>query len=78
MSKLQVYAQRCPVMGKALAVQSAKYSAAGSFRAFSGHAKSGKAKIHTSRKHDAQAVDHPLFERGEKGKSNTNFPRPLR
>lgn len=70
MSKLQVFAQRCPVMGKALAVQSAKYSAGpSSFRPFSGHVKPGKAKIHTSRNHEAQAVDHPLFERGDKGKS---------
>ena len=63
MSKLQLYAQRCPIMGKAMAVQSAKINAgAPTFRAFSGQAKSGKAKIHTSSKHEAQPLDRPLFE----------------
>ncbi|CAM1505356.1 Fc.00g109930.m01.CDS01 [Cosmosporella sp. VM-42] len=67
MSKLQLLGQRCPVMGKALAVQSAKYgSGAASFRAFSGQVKTGKAKIHTSRNHEAQAVDRPVFEGRDK------------
>ncbi|KAI0024796.1 5-aminolevulinate synthase [Xylariomycetidae sp. FL0641] len=69
-SKLQLLGQRCPVMGKALAIQSArvgcKTSMAGAaavsgFRTFSGHSKQGKAKIHTSRSHEARAVDSPLY-----------------
>ncbi|KAF7563818.1 hypothetical protein G7046_g296 [Stylonectria norvegica] len=67
MSKLQLLAHRCPVMGKALAVQSAKYSAPASYRAFSGQGKTGKARIHTSRNKEARAVDHPLIDGREKG-----------
>ncbi|KPM41555.1 5-aminolevulinate synthase, mitochondrial [Neonectria ditissima] len=68
MSKLQLLGQRCPVMGKAMAVQSAKHgaAAASAFRAFSGNAKTGKAKIHTSRNQEARAVDRPIFEGRDK------------
>lgn len=61
MSKLQTYAHRCPVMGKALAVQSSKYGAAASIRALSGHGKqsSGRAALHTSRNKEARAVENP-------------------
>ncbi|KAH6888561.1 pyridoxal phosphate-dependent transferase [Thelonectria olida] len=64
-SKLQLLGHRCPVMGKAMAVQSAKHGAA-AFRAFSGNAKAGKARIHTSRNQEARAVDSPIFEGREK------------
>ncbi|KAH7328494.1 5-aminolevulinic acid synthase [Stachybotrys elegans] len=64
MSKLQLFAQRCPVMGKALAVQSSRSGytavAAAGIRAFSGRqpsSKSAKAGIHTSRNKEARAVD---------------------
>ncbi|KAG9258017.1 5-aminolevulinic acid synthase [Emericellopsis atlantica] len=63
MSKLTLLAGRCPVMGKAMAVQSSKYGAAASLRAFSNHAKTssasahGKAKMHTSRGQEARAVE---------------------
>ncbi|RSM13639.1 5-aminolevulinate synthase, mitochondrial [Fusarium oligoseptatum] len=70
MSKLQLLGQRCPVMGKAMAVQTAKHRAAASVRAFSGHSKTGKAKIHTSRNKEARAVDRPLFE----GRDNAPIP----
>ncbi|KAF4461179.1 5-aminolevulinate synthase mitochondrial [Fusarium albosuccineum] len=70
MSKLQLLGQRCPVMGKAMAVQTAKHRAAASVRAFSGHTKTGKAKIHTSRNKEARAVDRPLFE----GRDNAPIP----
>lgn len=69
MSKLQLLGQRCPVMGKAMAVQTAKNRAAGSVRAFSGHSKTGKAKIHTTRNKEARAVDNPLFEGRDNGMS---------
>ncbi|PQK12628.1 hypothetical protein BB8028_0003g12440 [Beauveria bassiana] len=61
MSKLQVYAHRCPVMGKALAVQSSKYASLPAIRAFSGHAKPARASIHTSRNQEARAVETPFL-----------------
>ncbi|KAH7023646.1 pyridoxal phosphate-dependent transferase [Ilyonectria destructans] len=68
MSKLQLLGHRCPVMGKAMAVQSAKHGAAAAagFRAFSGNAKTGKAKIHTSRQQEARAVERTNFEGRDK------------
>ncbi|KAH7349479.1 5-aminolevulinate synthase [Plectosphaerella cucumerina] len=64
MSKLQLYATRCPVMGKALTVQSGKRAPVGAaslvpggIRAMSGHAKSGKAGIHTTTSQKAQTVE---------------------
>jgi 5-aminolevulinate synthase len=53
MSNLQVLARRCPVMGKALAVQSARHRLAG--KAY--HAKAGGARFHSDAQKDAQAVD---------------------
>ncbi|KAK8114918.1 5-aminolevulinate synthase precursor [Apiospora kogelbergensis] len=65
-SKLQLLGQRCPVMGKALAIQSSRVgvtapTAVAGMRGFCGHSKSGKAKIHTSRPNEARAVDAPLL-----------------
>ncbi|OQO04670.1 5-aminolevulinate synthase, mitochondrial [Cryoendolithus antarcticus] len=63
MSNLQIIARRCPVMGKALSVQSARsghYALAGAFggtRAY--HSKVPRAKLHTSRPEKAQAMDLP-------------------
>ncbi|RFU79982.1 5-aminolevulinate synthase, mitochondrial [Trichoderma arundinaceum] len=62
MSKLQLYAHRCPVMGKAMAVQSSKYGAAAGIRAFSAQSKTGKAKLHTSRNQEARAMESPILE----------------
>ncbi|KAI1335758.1 tetrapyrrole biosynthesis, 5-aminolevulinic acid synthase [Xylariaceae sp. FL0016] len=66
-SKLQLLGQRCPVMGKALAIQSArtgcKMAMAGS-TTVSGlrHvSNTSKAKIHTSRPQEARAVETPVF-----------------
>jgi 5-aminolevulinate synthase len=79
MSKLQVLARRCPVMGKAMAVQSARIGHAAGFgtvaakagmSTFPGHAKTGKAKLHTSRSQEAQAVETPVFGGREKGELN--------
>ncbi len=65
MSNLQTIARRCPIMGKALAIQTAKSGKMGlggagavaTIRAFSGKANTGKAKLHTSRSHEARAVE---------------------
>jgi len=64
MSKLQVYAHRCPVMGKALAVQSSKYGSVAGIRAYSGQSKQGRAALHTSRNKEARAVDNPSLLNG--------------
>lgn len=64
MSKLQLYAHRCPVMGKALAVQSSKHGAAAAIRALSTQS---KAKIHTSSNKGARAMETPIFNRRDKG-----------
>ncbi|KAK6210259.1 5-aminolevulinate synthase [Colletotrichum tabaci] len=77
MSKLQLLAHRCPVMGKALTVQSAQYghgrpaakvgnSSVAGIRALSTNSKPGRANIHTSRSNDARAVDTP-FVNGRDG-----------
>ncbi|KAJ8065596.1 hypothetical protein OCU04_006272 [Sclerotinia nivalis] len=71
MSNLQTIAGRCPVMGKALAVQTAKAGKVGfggvaamrAIRAFSGKVSTGKAKLHTSRSHEARAVEDTVFGR---------------
>lgn len=71
-SKLQVLARRCPVMGKAMAVQSARLGHAGipggvaALSTRSGPAKACKANLHTSRAQEAQAVEGSLFrDKGE-------------
>lgn len=76
-SKLQVLARRCPVMGKAMSIQSARLghtatgfpgvAAKAGMATFSGHGGVGKAKLHTSRPQDAQAVEGSLFNGREKG-----------
>ena len=61
-------------MGKALAIQTAKsrnvglgaVAALGALRAFSGKVNSGKARLHTTRPHEARAVEDTIFGR-EKG-----------
>lgn len=63
MSNLQVLGRRCPVMGKALALQSAQYGNSALSGAFGGmrayHTKVGRANIHTTTPKGAQAVDLP-------------------
>lgn len=77
MSRLQLLAHRCPVMGNALAVQSAKFGhMGGGIAGLSTHSgsvrhtgKLGKARcLHTSRSKEARAVEGPLFAR-DKSKS---------
>ncbi|RKU43597.1 mitochondrial 5-aminolevulinate synthase [Coniochaeta pulveracea] len=69
-SKLQVLAHRCPVMGKAMAVQSARFTRAGTqvagVSSFAGQGKTAKAKLHTSRSAHAQPVEGQLFRGTEK------------
>lgn len=58
MSNLQMLARRCPVMGKALAVQSSRYTLAGTFGGVKAyHAKTDRAKFHSAATKEAQAVD---------------------
>ncbi len=54
MSNLQVLARRCPIMGKAMAVQSARAGNSALAGAFGGvRAYGGKAKLHTTRAREA-------------------------
>ncbi len=70
MSNLQTIAGRCPVMGKAMAVQSAKGAALPTIaglkgvRGFSGKASTGKSKLHTSSEQKARPIDGLIM--GEK------------
>ena len=73
MSNLQLIARRCPVMGKALALSSARVGGAqsarigdraiagafGERRAYHSGSKGAKAKLHTTATKEAQAVDLP-------------------
>ena len=68
MTNLQVLAKRCPIMGKAMAVQSArggKNALGGAFGGTRAYG-SGKAKIHTTRAKMA-TVDTDVFRRNEPG-----------
>uniref|UniRef100_A0A0B7KS11 5-aminolevulinate synthase n=1 Tax=Bionectria ochroleuca TaxID=29856 RepID=A0A0B7KS11_BIOOC len=67
-SNLQLLARGCPVMSKAMAVQTAKYGgAAAPSRSFSSQPKTGRAKIHTSRNQEARAVESPVLQGRDKG-----------
>ena len=68
MSNLQLIARRCPIMGKALAVQTARTGFAGIFR--TAQAYSGKAKLHIGRVEKVRAVDVDMFGHKE-GESNS-------
>ncbi|KAF2273824.1 5-aminolevulinate synthase-like protein [Westerdykella ornata] len=61
MSNLQVLARRCPIMGKALAVQSARTGHSALAGVFGGarayHSRVGRAKLHTSTAKEARAVE---------------------
>jgi hypothetical protein len=85
-SKLQVLAHRCPVMGKAMAVQSARFGRAGvagtqrvaGLSTFSGQDKPGKAKLHTSRPTLAQPLEgQSLFGTRDKGACSYISPLTL-
>lgn len=61
MSNLQVLGRRCPIMGKALAVQSARNGNSALAGAFGGarayHTRVNRAKLHTSSPKEAQAIE---------------------
>ena len=68
MSNLQVLARRCPVMGKAMAVQSAKTGQCGLNGVFGGtRAYGGKAKIHTTGKQHASVASN-MMRREQNGR----------
>ncbi|KAJ1335128.1 5-aminolevulinate synthase [Microdochium nivale] len=85
-SRLQLLGQRCPVMGKALAIQSSRLGKAGmaasatvaGLRHFSALYKSGKAGIHTTRAHDARPVEAPIFAPREDGQFTQKAPTAAR
>ena len=74
MSNLQVLARRCPIMGKALAVQSSRNGnnalagAFGGVRAY--HTRVHRARLHTTASKEAQAVDIESL----RGKQGTPIP----
>lgn len=84
MSNLQTIARRCPIMGQALAVQTAKsgkvglggVAALGAIRAFTNKASTGKARLHTSRSEKARAIEDTLFgrDRGTFSSRKTFYP----
>jgi 5-aminolevulinate synthase len=61
MSNLQVLGRRCPIMGKALAVQSARSGNSALAGAFGGarayHSRVNRAKLHTSTPKEAQTIE---------------------
>ncbi|KAI7131266.1 hypothetical protein KC352_g31216, partial [Hortaea werneckii] len=67
MSNLQIIARRCPVMGKALSVQSSRVANSALSGAFGGtrayHAKVPRARLHTNAPNQAQAHDIPAVRR---------------
>jgi 5-aminolevulinate synthase len=76
MSNLQVLGRRCPIMGKALAVQSARSGSAALAGAFGGvrayHSRVNRAKLHTSTPKEAQTVE---FENLRAKQGTTHFSR---
>ncbi|KAF2463725.1 5-aminolevulinate synthase-like protein [Lindgomyces ingoldianus] len=78
MSNLQVLARRCPIMGKALAVQSARTGNSALAGAFGGarayHSRVSRAKLHTSTPKEAQAMDIENL----RAKQAVPFPRPTK
>ena len=73
MSNLQVLGRRCPVMGKALAVQSAQSGYSGLGGVFGGtKGYKSKAGLHTTRASLA-TVNPAVYERHRNGKSNPSY-----
>ncbi len=74
MSNLQVLARRCPIMGKALAVQTSRNGnnalagAFGGVRAY--HTRVNRARLHTTTSKEAQAIDIESL----RGKQGTEYP----
>lgn len=66
MSKLQVLANRCPVMGKAMAVRSAQYSTSAKPAAAGMYAQQ-KRRLHGAKPHGAREADPAVFSTKETG-----------
>ena len=81
MSNLQVLAGRCPIMGKALAVQSARSANSALAGAFGGvrayHGKVDRAKFHSTASKEAQ-VNVGLNRSGEGTVTNLDCGKPPR
>jgi 5-aminolevulinate synthase len=79
MSNLQTIARRCPIMGKALSVQSARTMNAAFAGAYGGtrayHSKTSRAKLHTSTPKEAQAVDVEKLRNKQGIRHIISFPR---
>jgi 5-aminolevulinate synthase len=79
MSNLQVLGRRCPIMGKALAVQSARSGNSALAGAFGGvrayHSRVNRAKLHTSTSKEAHPVE---FQSGRAQDRTSLLPSPLR
>jgi 5-aminolevulinate synthase len=80
MSNLQVLGRRCPIMGKALAVQSARSGNSALAGAFGGvrayHSRVNRAKLHTSTPKEAQTVEFKDV-RAQQGTTRLSiFPLP--
>lgn len=83
MSNLQVLARRCPMMGKAMAIQTAKTGTNalggvfGGVRAYGSFSGNGKAKLHTSRLNRA-TVDHGLLRHRDTRECRPVIPTRIR
>lgn len=83
MSNLQTIARRCPVMGKAMAVQTAKagkmglggIAAIGAVRTFTN--KTGRARLHTSRVREARPMEDTLFGRDQSSSNPASYNQSL-
>lgn len=82
MSRLQSYGSKCPVMGKAMSLQSRSGNASAAIRSVVGatarsyHSKTSKADIHTSSQAKARAVDVNII-RNEAGEPFPAAARPV-
>ncbi|RAR01926.1 5-aminolevulinate synthase [Stemphylium lycopersici] len=80
MSNLQVLARRCPIMGKALAVQTARNGNNALAGAFGGarayHSRVNRARLHTTASKEAQAIDIENL-RGKQGMETVKGPCPV-
>ncbi|SPN98363.1 probable 5-aminolevulinic acid synthase [Cephalotrichum gorgonifer] len=87
MSKLQLLANRCPIMSKAIAVQTAhhgrpaamaKVSSVAGVRGFGTGTKAARAKVHTSSSVGARPLEDTLFGRSPEAYPPPATPRPNR
>ncbi|KKA28688.1 hypothetical protein TD95_003432 [Thielaviopsis punctulata] len=77
MSKLQVLANRCPVMGKAMAVRSAQYSTSAKPVAAGMYAQQQKRRLHGAKPHGAREADPAVFSTKETAHQKIASLNPL-